>query len=455
MYPVDEAIAAVASPPGGGPRGILRLSGPDAIERLVPLFRTEDGERLLSPRMPTVVAGTFLVSPKTGLPCRVYLWPSGRSYTGQPAGEIHSIGSPPLLAAALRTLCGNGFRLAGPGEFTLRAFLAGRIDLTQAEAVLGVIDAADTRQFDVALTQLAGGVAGPLQRLRDQLLDLLAHLEAGFDFADEDLSFITEDELERQLSGAAESVKRLADQMASRAETADRVRVALVGWPNTGKSSLFNALAGTLGAMISDQPGTTRDYLTAELDLGGLRCLLTDTAGIETEPDPLAPELWTAAQAASGEQARQAGVRLLCLDSTRPLYPGERSLLADRSAECLTVLTKCDLRRLTEDVGPALHTSAVTGKGMNLLKQELRAAALGASSPGREVVAGTAARCHESLRMARESLGRALDIVRTACAEELIAIEVRTALEELGKVVGAVYTDDVLDRIFHRFCIGK
>jgi tRNA modification GTPase len=427
------------------------------------------------------------------LPCELYLWPGGRSYTGQPVAEIHTVGSPPLLEAVVQAICAAGARLAEPGEFTLRAFLVGRIDLTQAEAVLGVIDAADPGQLDVALVQLAGGLAGPLHRLRDRLLDLLANLEAGLDFTDQDLPSITAEELTRQLGEAAEEVAKLGRQMASRGEAAPAVRAVLVGWPNVGKSSLFNVLTRQAGALVSEHPGTTRDYLTAELDLGGVKCQLIDTAGMGPEPIgqvavAAAPRsIEQAAREAARRQSRQADVRIFCLECTRPLNDWERNELEQGAGSSLVVvLTKIDVgsgqcaggsgqNRLCATASPeavpsltpgeallaskqwhtAVPTSSLTGEGIDLLRDELRRAVLSAGVSGTEVVAGTALRCRESLRLAAASLKRARRIARRGTGEELVAAEVRVALSEVGKVVGAVYTDDVLERIFSRFCIGK
>ena len=466
MYCLDDTIVAVASPPGGAARGILRLSGPDARACVERVFRVEPPRELTAIRVPTAVAGSLaLDGAASPLPCDLLLWPTGRSYTGQPVAELHTLGSPPLLELALEALCEAGARLAQPGEFTLRAFLAGRLDLTQAEAVLGVIDAADGRQLEVALGQLAGGLAGPLRRLRNGLLDLLAHLEAGFDFADEDLPFITPGQLDEQLAAAGQTVDRLLEQMASRREMADLVRVVLVGWPNTGKSSLFNALLGRTGALVSETPGTTRDYLTAELDLDGqVRCLLVDTAGIEPDAAAPADSVRRAAQAAAAQQARSAQVRLHCLDSTRPLNAREEAELADfRSlndfgsllGSRLVVLTKIDLPRRLAFASPAVATSSATGHGLAALKAEIAAAVLAARGGEGEVVACTAVRCRESLRLAAECLRRARQVLAGGSGEELVAAELRVALDELGQVVGAVYTEDVLDRIFSRFCVGK
>ena len=457
MYPLDDTIAAIASPPGGAARGIVRLSGPNTATCAQRVFQPEPPRGLSAIRLAAAISGSLqlpkLASP---LPCDLFLWPAGRSYTGHPVAEFHTLGSPPLVEATLEALCEAGARLAQPGEFTLRAFLAGRLDLPQAEAVLGVIDAADGRQLEAALTQLAGGLSGPLRQLRSDLLDLLAHLEAGFDFADEDLAFITQGQLDQQLTDAEASIRQLLGQMASRGETTELVRVVLVGQPNTGKSSLFNALLGRNGALVSENPGTTRDYLCAELDLEGrAKCLLVDTAGMETEASGPDASVRRAAQAFAAEQARLAQVRLLCLDSTRPLSPWEERESALRAPGRLVVLTKADLPSRLKSAGRAIATSAVTGQGLARLKEELAAAVLEARGCEGEVVAGTAARCRESLRLSAEGLDRAREVLSRGGGEELVALEVRLALDELGKVVGAVYTEDLLERVFSRFCVGK
>ncbi len=467
MYPLDDTIVAIASPPGGGARGIVRLSGPGAASCLRKYFEAGGDAQWTEALRPQAITGSLeLPGMASRLPCDVYLWPDGRSYTGQPVAEIHTLGCQPLLDAVLRACCMAGARMAQRGEFTLRAFLAGRLDLTQAEAVLGVIDAADPNELDVALAQLAGGLAGPLHGLRDALVDLLAQLEAGFDFPDEELPPVDSVELDRQLGEAACSVARLARQMDSRSETADGARVVLVGLPNTGKSSLFNALTRGANALVFDRPGTTRDYLTAELDLDGVRCQLIDTAGVADGMAGPAGDVHQLAQAASTQQAQRAHVRILCLDSTRPLYDWERVELGHRCAlpqppqnslatHGLVALTKIDVGRETHLAGRAVRTSSVTGEGIDALRRELRRAVLDAGTSGVGVVAGTAARCRESLRLAAECLKRAQEIVHNGHGEELVAAEVRVALDELGKVVGAVHTDDVLDRVFSRFCIGK
>ena len=229
----------------------------------------------------------------------------------------------------------------------------------------------------------------------------------------------------------------------------------LIGWPNVGKSSLFNALVRRAGALVSHEPGTTRDYLTAEIDLDGVRVQLIDTAGVETDVAGSDADVRRQAQEAAARETRHARVRVFCLDATRPMTDAERSeLTGPMSGERLVVLTKVDAAGPGERPPGAIATSSVTGEGIELLRRRIGEAVLASGTSG-GAVAATAARCHESLGAAVDSLRRASRIVESRAGEELVAVEIRLALDELGQVAGRVYTDDVLDRIFTRFCIGK
>ncbi|HEV3005399.1 MAG TPA: GTPase, partial [Pirellulales bacterium] len=376
MLDPDDTIAAIASAPGGAARGTVRVCGPDVVACVAKCFLPNDGTPLTTVRRPTSLAGRVRLEGFTSLlVADLLLWPTARSFTRQPTAELHTLGSPPLLDAVLRQVCAAGARLARPGEFTLRAFLAGRLDLTQAEAVLGVIDATDRRELDAALTQLAGGLGGPLRQLRERLLDLLAHLEAGLDFADEAIEFIDAGELESQLASAGNEVERLAAQMASRGEAACHIRAVLIGRPNAGKSSLFNVLtAGAAGAIVSDQPGTTRDWLHARLVLDGVECVLIDTAGFDAETCG-SPGIAASAQSLSAEERWRADLEILCLDATRPLVAWEREQSPQRGeATRLVVWTKCDRALASSDWPGAIATSSVTGMGLGDLRTRLRAA---------------------------------------------------------------------------------
>jgi tRNA modification GTPase len=466
-----DTIAAIATAPGAAWRGIVRISGPAVADCVAPIFRTDEAtaEWTSARRAASFPGRLILPGWHSPAPCDLYFWPDHRSYTRQSVIELHTIGAPPLLDAVLAAVCRGGARLAAPGEFTLRAFLAGRLDLTQAEAVLGVIDAQNTRQLDVALAQLAGGLSQPLVHLRDRLLDVLAHLEAGLDFTEEDIEFISRADLLAHLADARQRLVSIAHQLARRTEATTAPRAVLVGWPNVGKSSLFNALAGDQKAIVSHAPGTTRDYLTAAIDLDGVACQLVDTAGVEPQTgDALAAE----AQTMTARGRAQSDVQLFCLDSTRPLNEWETTELCRAAWSRVVVLTKCDRDEAihkpeaqAKDAGnpfarawglsDTISTSSVTGFGLEHLRITIRRRIEIGQHAESSVVAATAARCRDSVARATEALLRATQLAQTHAGEELIAAEIRLALDELAHIVGAVYTDDLLDRIFSRFCIGK
>ncbi len=332
--------------------------------------------------------------------------------------------------------------------------------------MLGVIDAADPRELDVALAQLAGGLAGSLGRLREELLDILARIEAGLDFVEDDIEFVTTDEIDRALSRACAAATELLGRMSSRGATADAVRAVLVGSPNVGKSSLFNAHVGDGAAIVSARSGTTRDFLIGRVDLDGVVCELIDTAGVDLrhidgvdEHDAAATataDIAAAAQRQSLQQHKSAHVRVLCLDSSRALNDWERAELRRTApSRTLVALTKCDQPRKIETLGDAVATSSLTGQGLDELRRRLREAVVAARHFDADVVGTTAVRCHDSLRRASAALAQARETLHDRAGEELVAAEIRLALDELGQVTGAVYSDDVLDRIFSRFCIGK
>jgi tRNA modification GTPase len=384
------------------------------------------------------------------VPTDLYFWSNRRSFTGQPLAELHTLGSPPVLEAILAELFATGVRPAQPGEFTLRAFLAGRIDLTQAEAVLGVIDAGSERELQRALDQLAGGLSGQILRLRADLLDLLADLEAGLDFADEAIEVVSQATLIGRLGLARDSVAELRCRADRRMRNSVCPRVVLAGPPNAGKSTLFNALAGASHALVSAEPGTTRDYLNANVEVAGLFVELIDTAGRAESVDGI-DEL---AQRLGREQSDRARLVVWC-QPVDDLQDGNSSFaeIID-TPQLLRVITKGDLN-LRANVHKDVVISVRTGNGLERLTAAIAKKLEGQLGDAAGLLGTTAARCYDSLTHALAALDRAVSIARQESDQELLAIEVRETLEELGKIAGAVYTDDILDRIFSKFCIGK
>lgn len=448
---VDDTITALASPPGSAARAVVRISGSSVVDVLTPVFQPADSAAWATAKRPTRFPGRFAVDGlPNGLPCDVLLWPRS-SYTGQPAAEIHMIGSPPLVDLVLTSLIANGARPANRGEFTLRAFLAGRLDLTQAEAVLGVIDAEDSSELTTALAQLDGGLSGPLRELHERLLIDLADLEAGLDFADEDLDFVSRNEFAERLATAIEEVNELTNQQHDRGRSVSVETIVLTGPPNAGKSTLLNALAGQDAAIVSDVAGTTRDTIEVTLELAGRLVRVVDTAGTDDGQDPLV----AAAERHRQQSSREATLVLYCTSASEPVDQQELDRLrADRPT--LHVATKTDLSSMAKQAADHdVAISSQTGDGLGELVAAIAVQLEADASERSQLLAATAARCRGSLLAARERLNAAHDLLQHEAGDELVADELRNGLDDLAAVLGKVYTDDILDRVFTRFCIGK
>ncbi|HYO24677.1 MAG TPA: GTPase [Lacipirellulaceae bacterium] len=462
-YDTHDTIVAIATAAGPGGRGVVRVSGAGVSACLARCFRPARAEELavaaklgIPRRIPGAIrlAGTG----GHGVPGALFYWPGTRSFTREPSAEFHAIGSPPLLAAVLEELCRCGARPAEPGEFTLRAFIGGRIDLTQAEAVLGVVDARTPADLDAALAQLAGGLSTPLDALREQLLVLLAEVEAALDFADERLETIAPAELERQLKRASDAVAAAVLQLQTRTVRTEPPRVLLTGAPNAGKSRLFNALVercsagATLRSIVSPVAGATRDFVVAPIVVQGLACELIDAAGDDASA---AGAIAQAAQRATGAQRRQADLELHCVDC-RASAPPSGHPAGQASGEVVVVRTKSDLLAAGETppvLPPQLACSAATAAGLDELEAAI-ATRLASAASGSALGGGATARCLGALAAAAAALGSAAQLARSD-NPELLAAELRHAINAVGEVVGAVCADDVLDRVFSQFCIGK
>jgi tRNA modification GTPase len=487
---LDDTIVALASPPGSALRGIVRVSGLATADIVATLFcPDETSNSWRSSKLPRRFTGHLeLSSIIVPVPAALMFWPTKRSYTGQPMAEFHLIGSPPLLEATIEHLCEKGARLARRGEFTMRAFLSGRIDLLQAEAVLGVIEATDHEELQKALSQLGGRMTSRLGQVRGDLIALLGDLEAGLDFVEEDIEFITKPEIARRLDEALLIVRQLAEDSASRLPAGYRRRVVLAGLPNAGKSTLFNRLIGQQKAIVSPIAGTTRDYLTATLPLDSMEVELIDTAGWEDAADLIMAR----AQELRGEQVSASDLVVWCTaadlsDLDQAEDEQLRRLAAKQSSAMIHVMTRVDLMMGGPDKSNAttlldksnatalldesnatalsdesnatirsvLSVSAETGHNIEALREMILACLNSANASRSELLGTTAVRCRDSLQRATQSLDHALTTTRANHGDELISMEIRSALHELGTILGDVYTDDILDHIFSNFCIGK
>lgn len=447
---LEQTIVAVASAAGNGARAIVRLSGPDAVAVAFGLLEQPP----VPPSKAWVLPVQIPLSAQRRLPADLWIWPTARSYTRQPQVEIHMPGSRVLGDTVLARLLDLGARLARPGEFTLRAFLAGRLDLTQAEAVLGIIDATAESRLDASLRQLAGGLSGPLQRARVELVELLALLEAGLDFAEEDIEFITSEELAERIAAIGTSLEGVRQQIRSRSYSQSLPKVVLLGLPNAGKSSLFNALTGSEDAITSAVAGTTRDFVARRVSIGPTRIELIDTAGHEDADnlEPLAELMRRQTEVAT----QDADLCLWCQEAGTEAdelhHPLERQIPPER---LVRVITKEDQSSHPTQVAHAVVTSSHLGTGLDQLKQVIGERLEQLELARGEMVPATAVRALGAVEATLAALSTAREGALSFYSEELVAAELRVAISHLAEVVGAVYTDDLLDVIFSRFCIGK
>jgi tRNA modification GTPase len=400
-----------------------------------------------------------LIDPDTGAAIDqvVATWfAAPHSYTGEDVVEISAHGSPVLLRRIVELAVAHGARLAEPGEFTLRAYLRGRLDLAQAEAVADLVDAVTPLQARAAMDQLEGTLTGAIGRLDAALFDLTARLEASLDYPEEGFHFISTGETAAEVARIRGQLAQLArDGRAGRVIREGRT-VVMVGRPNAGKSSLFNALAGASRAIVTDIPGTTRDLLTERVDIGGLAVTLVDTAGLREARDAIEAE--GVRRARDAQQV--AALKLIVIDASAPLAGDDRAILTEAMAPAILVVSKIDLPRawspeeLGEHAARVINVSAVSGAGL----AELRAR-LVEELTGREDLRDTPAISnvrHVSLvDEAHEAMTQAERALESGATEELVLAEFGRARRALEEITGRRTTDDLLAHIFARFCLGK
>jgi tRNA modification GTPase len=440
---LKDTIAAISTPHGRGGLGIVRLSGGDA-RRIA-----ESTLRLAGPWQPWHAHLAVLLDRDGHVIDQVVatFFAAPRSYTAEDVVEISCHGSPVVLRHALQRAMEAGARLAEPGEFTLRAYLNGRIDLPRAEAVRDLIEATTLYQARVAAQQADGSVSRRIAPLKNQLVELIALLEAGIDFAEDDVSVAPAAEILRRIQPVLDGVTVLARSFQYGSLVHGGITLAIAGRPNVGKSSLFNALLEQDRAIVTDIPGTTRDLVSEHLSIGGIPVKLYDTAGIRQATGLVE----TLGIERSYQAMADADLALIVLDASRPADAEDEALLA-RAHRHLLVANKCDLAPAPPG---ALAVSALTGQGI----PELRAAILAAVAPpgAWEDETGfiTSARHEQLLRETVSFLEKATAAVEAGIPHEMLLLDLYAALQPLDAVTGATTADDILNRIFSTFCIGK
>ena len=444
----DDTIVAPSTPAGRSATGALRLSGPrakDFARSLVP------GKRF-RPRVATLGA---LVDSGGSLVDQVLAtyFPGPASYTGEDIVEISCHGSPPVLRFAVERALELGARLAEPGEFTRRAFRNGRMDLVQAEAVRDLIEASTLYQARVAARQTSGALSESLQSVKDQLLELIALLEAGIDFAEDDVEVAATGEILRRIAPVRAEVGSLAEGFALGKVVRGGLRLAIVGRPNVGKSSLFNRLLQRDRAIVNAVAGTTRDSISEMASFDGIPVELVDTAGIRATGDSIESEGVERSWQALGE----ADCALVVLDLAASAAESDKTLWqrASRACPALLVGNKSDLPQRYRGDRQILRVSAKTGDGMDVLRARIRERAVPGLDAMHEGAFVTSIRQERLLREAHSGLEKAEEAAHGQVPHEMLLLDLYEALRPLDEITGGTTLDDILDRIFSTFCIGK
>ncbi|MFN5786830.1 MAG: tRNA uridine-5-carboxymethylaminomethyl(34) synthesis GTPase MnmE [Flavobacteriia bacterium] len=451
----QDTICAIATPNGLGAISVIRLSGKESLKIIQAVFSKDLSDKASH----TVHFGNFLSGQNVIIDeVLVTVFQQGKSFTGEESIEISCHASPYIQQQILKTLMEQGCRLAEPGEFTMRAFINGKMDLSQAEAVADLIASQSKSAHDIALKQLKGGFSSELKELREKLIHFASLVELELDFAEEDVEFADRKELKQLVIDVLAYIQRLARSFELGNAIKNGVPVAIVGAPNTGKSTLLNQLLGEDRAIVSNIAGTTRDVIEETLNIDGILFRLIDTAGIREN----AEEIEAMGIERSKEKIRQAAVVLCMADSTvdgsleevlqwaqeiRETYPDKKVLVLANKADMNSIHTARSLSGVEE-------ISAKEGKGIDELKKELVAQVVGDFSLANDTIVSNA-RHYDALRRTAESLEKARFGLENNITADFVAMDIRQAMYDLGTITGDISTDDLLGNIFSKFCIGK
>lgn len=467
---LDDTIVAIATPSGRGGIGVVRLAGPEAKAIALPMLRLkhelEPGQAVFGELIEPCGAGAHArettlksgVTPQRIDEVVVTYFAKPHSYTTDDIVEISAHGSPIVLRHIVELALERGARLAEPGEFTMRAFLNGRIDLTQAEAVRDLIESQTLHQAKVAAQQLEGALSHRLQPIKQKLVELIALLEAGIDFAEDDVSVLPSSQILEHIAAIRAPLEELAKSFAYGKLVHEGLTLAIVGRPNVGKSSLFNRLVERERAIVTATPGTTRDLVTETVAINGIPVKLIDTAGIRAALD----EAESIGIRKSMEALADADLVLVVLDSSQPANEEDKQLLQQvEQRTAIVVLNKADLHLASSDETNAVsaadrvRTSALTGEGVPELRQAILRHVSGESASAAESGILTNARHAALVRDSLKALADAESAVHNRVPHEMLLLDLYSALRPLDEITGATTNDDILNLIFSRFCIGK
>ena len=462
MEKYTDTIAAIATSLGQAALSVVRISGPDTPRIIERIFRKGRDLKRVSYLEEKRVHYGFIVDPESEeIQDEVTLiyYKGPKSYTTEDMAEIICHGGYVSPRKVLKSILKAGARLAEPGEFTKRAFLGGRVDLTEAEAVLEVIHAKGERAHKAAISQLSGGLKKRIESIAQWLRELLMLIEACIDFPEEEIEYLNPEEIEHRLIQAKTEIEELIQQYQTSSRIKEGIPIAIVGKPNVGKSSLLNALLKEERAIVTEIPGTTRDTIEEEMSIKGIPIRIIDTAGIRHTEDPVE----RIGVERSIEKLKVAEVVLLVVDTSKALDDEDRYIASlVREKKHILVLNKIDLAPEVQakDITAQLQIEPVeivkTSAKLHTGIGELQDAIIGATAVSlKEAEFLVNERHYDVLIKARDALERCIETVRTGLTNEFIAIDLKEALNRLGEITGETTTDDILNMIFSRFCIGK
>ena len=454
---LDDTIVAIATPPGRGGIGVVRLAGPEARKIALPMLRLKHdlspGHAVFGELIdPNELVGTVAPSSARIDEIVVTYFAKPHSYTTDDIVEISAHGSPVVLGHIVELAMACGARLAEPGEFTMRAFLNGRIDLTQAEAVRDLIESQTLYQARIAAQQLEGALSRRLQPIKQKLVELIATLEAGIDFAEDDISVLPADQILQRIAVVRAPLEELANSFAYGKIVHEGLTLAIVGRPNVGKSSLFNRLVERERAIVTATPGTTRDLVTETVAIAGIPVKLVDTAGIRRALD----EAESIGIQKSMEALADADLVLVVFDSSQPFAEDDQQLLTQvEGRPAIVVQNKCDLDHVGTAAQARVRTSATTGEGIPELRNEILRHIRGGAGAQPEGGFLSNLRHQERVRESLTAIAAAKIAVENKVPHEMLLLDLYNALRPLDEITGATTTDDILNLIFSTFCIGK
>ncbi len=459
---IEDTIAAIATPAGEGAIGIVRLSGREAISVCDRVFISPRGKRLKDAKSHTLIYG-FIVDPEKGEKIDevlVSVMRAPHTYTKEDVVEINCHGGMIPLRKTLELILRNGARLANPGEFTQRAFLNGRLDLSQAEAVLDIIRAKTEKAERLALSQLEGRLSKKIREIMDRITDICAYVEACIDFPEEEIDSMTKDEMVSSIGWIRDKLLSISNSYEHGRLFREGASAAIVGKPNVGKSSLLNALLQKDRAIVTEIAGTTRDVIEDYLNINGLPLRIMDTAGIRESHDLAEIE----GVRRSLRAIEQADIVLAVIDCSKPFDEADKEVITKvRDKRTVFVINKSDIESPTFSLQPpaislkpAVKVSALRGDGIDELKDAIYSECIGNGRPSDpEGIIITNLRHRQSIDKAMSSINDAESALKRDEPLEVVALFLRESLDGLGEIIGMVSTEDILNRIFSEFCIGK